>query len=176
MEALPTHRPNEPAHKPSNRDTEPSHPSAAVPWFRSTFGLASRRLCCCGPLCRRWIFGRWHGSGRSLGCCWHGGRICPGGIPIEPFGWWALGSGWRPCTGSACRIGPPVLVGLPCRSTSPSTCPCLSGLPESRSTRCTVPVMLAAPIIYTGLELARAYVLTGFTMASIAHTQCPWLI
>jgi apolipoprotein N-acyltransferase len=38
-----------------------------------------------------------------------------------------------------------------------------------------VPVMLAAPIIYTGLELARAYVLTGFTMASIAHTQCPWL-
>jgi apolipoprotein N-acyltransferase len=38
-----------------------------------------------------------------------------------------------------------------------------------------VPVMLAAPVVFTGLELARAYVLTGFTMASIAHTQCPWL-
>ena len=38
-----------------------------------------------------------------------------------------------------------------------------------------VPVILAAPIVFTGLELARAYLLTGFTMGSIGHTQYLWL-
>ena len=33
---------------------------------------------------------------------------------------------------------------------------------------------LAAPIVWTGLELARAHLLTGFLMASLAHTQVNW--
>jgi apolipoprotein N-acyltransferase len=37
-----------------------------------------------------------------------------------------------------------------------------------------VPLWLAAPVVWTGLELARAHLLTGFLMASIAHTQVNW--
>jgi len=33
------------------------------------------------------------------------------------------------------------------------------------------PLWLAGPVVWTGLELARAHLLTGFLMASIAHTQ-----
>jgi apolipoprotein N-acyltransferase len=38
-----------------------------------------------------------------------------------------------------------------------------------------VPLMLAAPIVWTGLEYARAYLLTGITMASLGHTQFRWI-
>jgi apolipoprotein N-acyltransferase len=38
-----------------------------------------------------------------------------------------------------------------------------------------LPVILAAPIVWTGLELARAHLLTGMTMASLAHTQYRWV-
>lgn len=37
-----------------------------------------------------------------------------------------------------------------------------------------VPLWLAAPAVWTGLELARAHVMTGFLMGSIAHTQARW--
>jgi apolipoprotein N-acyltransferase len=38
-----------------------------------------------------------------------------------------------------------------------------------------VPVIIAAPVIWTGLELARGHLLGGFTMASLGHTQYRWL-
>lgn len=38
-----------------------------------------------------------------------------------------------------------------------------------------VPVILAAPIVWCGLELARAHVLTGMTMACLGHTQYRWI-
>lgn len=37
------------------------------------------------------------------------------------------------------------------------------------------PLWLAAAVVWTGLELARAHFLTGFLMASIAHTQARWI-
>jgi apolipoprotein N-acyltransferase len=37
------------------------------------------------------------------------------------------------------------------------------------------PLVAAAPVVWTGLELVRAYLLTGFTMASLGHTQYRWL-
>jgi apolipoprotein N-acyltransferase len=40
--------------------------------------------------------------------------------------------------------------------------------------RLRVPVMLAAPVVWAGLELARAHLLTGMTMASLGHTQYRW--
>jgi apolipoprotein N-acyltransferase len=40
--------------------------------------------------------------------------------------------------------------------------------------RLHVPVILAAPVVWTGLELARAHVLTGMSMANLAHTQYRW--
>jgi apolipoprotein N-acyltransferase len=36
------------------------------------------------------------------------------------------------------------------------------------------PLWLVAPIVWTGLELARAHLLTGFLMGSLAHTQVAW--
>ncbi|HVT26891.1 MAG TPA: apolipoprotein N-acyltransferase [Lacipirellulaceae bacterium] len=37
--------------------------------------------------------------------------------------------------------------------------------------RYSMPLWIAAPVVWTGLELARAHLLTGFLMASLAHTQ-----
>ena len=36
-------------------------------------------------------------------------------------------------------------------------------------------LIVAAPVIWTGLELARGHLLTGFTMASLGHTQYRWI-
>jgi apolipoprotein N-acyltransferase len=41
--------------------------------------------------------------------------------------------------------------------------------------RLRIPLWLAAPVVWTGLELARAHLLTGFLMASLAHTQVSWI-
>lgn len=37
------------------------------------------------------------------------------------------------------------------------------------------PLMLAAPIVWTGLELAQSHLLTGFNMAALGHSQYRWL-
>lgn len=36
------------------------------------------------------------------------------------------------------------------------------------------PLIVAAPIVWTGLELARGYVVSGFSLALLAHTQVHW--
>ena len=41
--------------------------------------------------------------------------------------------------------------------------------------RLRVPLLLAAPIVWTGLELARAHLITGFLMAALGHTQIRWI-
>ncbi|MGA2061653.1 MAG: apolipoprotein N-acyltransferase [Thermoguttaceae bacterium] len=38
-----------------------------------------------------------------------------------------------------------------------------------------LPVIIVAPLVWTGLELARAHLLTGMTMASLGHTQYRWV-
>ena len=38
-----------------------------------------------------------------------------------------------------------------------------------------VPLLLAAPIVWTGLELVRAHFATGFLLAALAHTQHHWI-
>jgi apolipoprotein N-acyltransferase len=53
--------------------------------------------------------------------------------------------------------------------------PLFVGLSRVAVHRLHVPVILAAPIVWTGLELARAHVLTGMTMASLGHTQYRWV-
>jgi apolipoprotein N-acyltransferase len=52
--------------------------------------------------------------------------------------------------------------------------PAFVGLSRVAVHRLAVPLWLAAPIVWTGLELARAHMLTGFLMASLAHTQVKW--
>ena len=41
--------------------------------------------------------------------------------------------------------------------------------------RMHVPVFIAAPIVWTGLEYVRAYMITGFLMAALGHTQYQWI-
>ena len=53
--------------------------------------------------------------------------------------------------------------------------PVFVGLGRVAVHRLHVPVILAAPIVWTGLELARAHLLTGFSMAALGHTQYRWL-
>ncbi|MEX0613725.1 MAG: apolipoprotein N-acyltransferase [Pirellulales bacterium] len=49
--------------------------------------------------------------------------------------------------------------------------PVFVGLSRIGVHRVNLPLWLAAPVVWTGLELARAHLLTGFLMASLAHTQ-----
>jgi len=49
--------------------------------------------------------------------------------------------------------------------------PVFVGLSRVAVHRFNVPLWLSAPVVWTGLELARAHLLTGFLMSSLAHTQ-----
>jgi apolipoprotein N-acyltransferase len=40
--------------------------------------------------------------------------------------------------------------------------------------RLNVPLIVAAPVAWTGLEFARGYVATGFSLALLGHTQVKW--
>ncbi len=53
--------------------------------------------------------------------------------------------------------------------------PVFVGLTRVAVHRLRVPVILAAPVVWMGLELARGHLLTGFTMASLGHTQYRWI-
>jgi apolipoprotein N-acyltransferase len=52
--------------------------------------------------------------------------------------------------------------------------PIFVGLARIAVHRYSIPLWLAAPVAWTGLELARAHMLTGFLLASLAHTQVNW--
>jgi apolipoprotein N-acyltransferase len=53
--------------------------------------------------------------------------------------------------------------------------PVFVGLSRVAVHRLRIPVILAAPIVWTGLELARSHLLTGMSMASLGHTQYRWV-
>jgi apolipoprotein N-acyltransferase len=53
--------------------------------------------------------------------------------------------------------------------------PVFIGLARVAVQRLRVPVIVAAPVVWTGLELARGHLLSGFTMASLGHTQYRWI-
>ena len=53
--------------------------------------------------------------------------------------------------------------------------PVFVGLSRVAVHRLRVPVIVAAPVVWTGLELARAHLLTGMTMASLGHSQYRWV-
>ena len=52
--------------------------------------------------------------------------------------------------------------------------PAFIGLARTAVHSLKVPLWVAAPVVWTGLELVRAHLLTGFLMASLAHTQIRW--
>ncbi len=53
--------------------------------------------------------------------------------------------------------------------------PAFVGLARVAVHRLRVPVILAAPVVWTGLELARAHLLTGMTIGSLGYTQYYWI-
>lgn len=53
--------------------------------------------------------------------------------------------------------------------------PAFVGLTRVAVHKLRLPVILAAPMVWTGLELARGHLLGGFTMASLGHTQYRWI-
>jgi apolipoprotein N-acyltransferase len=53
--------------------------------------------------------------------------------------------------------------------------PIFVGLVRVATQRLRVPLILAAPIVWTGLEWARAHLLTGITLGSLGHTQYRWI-
>ncbi|NIL97381.1 MAG: apolipoprotein N-acyltransferase [Planctomycetales bacterium] len=53
--------------------------------------------------------------------------------------------------------------------------PLFVGLSRVAVHRLAVPLIVAAPVVWTGLELVRAHFATGFLMAALAHTQYRWI-
>ncbi len=53
--------------------------------------------------------------------------------------------------------------------------PVFVGLSRVAVHRLRMPVILAAPVVWTGLELARGHLLTGMSMACLGHTQYRWI-
>lgn len=52
--------------------------------------------------------------------------------------------------------------------------PVFVGLTRTAVHRLKLPLGMAAPIVWTGLELAKGYLLTGFSMGLLGHTQWHW--
>jgi apolipoprotein N-acyltransferase len=52
--------------------------------------------------------------------------------------------------------------------------PCFVALTRIAVHRYRLSVILAAPVVWTGLELLRGHLLTGFSMGMVAHTQVEW--
>jgi apolipoprotein N-acyltransferase len=52
--------------------------------------------------------------------------------------------------------------------------PVFAGLARVAVQRLGISIVVAAPVVWTGLELARGHLLSGFTMGSLSHTQIHW--
>jgi len=53
--------------------------------------------------------------------------------------------------------------------------PVFVGLARVAVQQLRCPLIIAAPVVWTGLELAQTHLLTGFNMASLGHSQYRWL-
>lgn len=53
--------------------------------------------------------------------------------------------------------------------------PLFVGLSRIAVHQARLPLWLATPVVWMGLEFARGHLLTGFTLASLGHTQYRWL-
>ncbi len=52
--------------------------------------------------------------------------------------------------------------------------PVFVGLSRVAVQRLGISIVIAAPVVWTGLELARGHLLSGFTMGALSHTQIHW--
>ena len=112
---------------------------------------------CSGHRFRRWIGGRWLGSLRFRGCCLFAATDSAADGPTRCSAWRALPSGWACCTSCGFPTGPPVSAGSRLSFYFAFYLPVFVGLSRVAVHRLRVPVILAAPIVWTGLELARGH-------------------
>ena len=115
---------------------------------------------------------------RSLGLAWRrfsGRRTTLGFAPLSVLvaGRHVLLAG-RLCNGCGCRTGPSASVGWPWGSISAAICRCSSACRGSAFTLLRLPVILVAPVVYPGMELAQAHLLSGMTMGCLEHSQYRW--
>jgi apolipoprotein N-acyltransferase len=158
----------------STADPAPAAPDRPIAWWRATWALA---LC---------------------GCALYWAVLPP--LALAPLAWlapvpWVLlirasaPTGKRPyvvlwCAGFSFWMAALYWLTLPHWATSfgwvALSCylafylPVFVGLARVAVHRLGISSVLAAPVVWTGLELARAHLLSGFTMASPGHTQYRW--
>jgi len=94
-------------------------------------------------------------GGRPYGALWLAGFLFwLGALHWLRLPHWSAAFGWVALSGYlACYV------------------PAFVGLARVAVHQLRVPVILAAPIVWSGLELLRAHFLSGFSMASLSHTQ-----
>ncbi|MCI0333784.1 MAG: apolipoprotein N-acyltransferase [Planctomycetes bacterium] len=97
------------------------------------------------------------------------GRRPYGALYLAGFAFWMMSIHWLRLPHPATSLGWIALSGY-----LAFYLPVFVGLSRVAVHPVGVPLWLAAPIVWTGLELARAHLLTGFLMASLAHTQVRW--
>ena len=103
-----------------------------------------------------------HGFLARPGGDFSGRRATLGGARLSiACGWRACSSGWPPCNGCGCRTGPSASAGWPWASISAVICRLFVGLSRVGVHVLRLPVILVAPVVYTGLELAQAHLLSA---------------
>jgi apolipoprotein N-acyltransferase len=142
-----------------------------TPWYRSTlaFGLAGSVLLWAAlpPLALGWL--AWIAPVPWLLLVRT--ETLPGRRPyralwLAGFAFWLMAIHWLRLPHPALHLG-----WLALSAYLAFYLPVFVGLSRVAVHRIGVPLWLAAPTVWAGLELVRAHLLTGFLMGSIAHTQ-----
>jgi len=150
-------------------------PSRIFSWYRSTFGLAMASavaLWAALPPLDLWLLG-WIAPVGWLLLVRRGelaGRGPYGQLWLAGFAFWMAALHWLRLPYWATSLGWVALSAY-----LAFYLPAFIGLTRIAVHRLRVSVILAAPVVWTGLELVRAHLLTGFSMAGLEHTQHRWI-
>lgn len=95
-----------------------------------------------------------------------GGRRAYGALWLASLAYWAAALWWVCLPHPATKFGLPFLAGY-----LALYLPLFVAISRVGVHRLRAPLWLVAPIVWTGLELAQAHLLSGFLMAELSHTQ-----
>jgi apolipoprotein N-acyltransferase len=168
---VPADRPRETTEQPPPNGAAAPVPPA--PSFRTTFGLAALG----GFLL--WLafppWGLWPLAWLAP-LPWLRLVTCP--APLERRHYWALGLAgflhWAALL-QGIRLAHPALYPgwLVLSAYLGLYLPLFVGMSRSLTHRWQWPLVIAAPVVWVGLELARGYLVTGFSLALLSHSQTP---
>jgi apolipoprotein N-acyltransferase len=151
-----------------------SNAETSTPWYRSTLAIALAGSllfwAALPPLAQGWL-----GWIAPVPWLWLvreerlSGRRPYGAIWLAAFAFWLATLHWLRLPHPALYLG-----WLALSAYLAFYLPAFIGLSRLIVHRIGAPLWLAAPIVWTGLELVRAHFLTGFLLGSLAHTQVEW--